>query len=623
MNVRHIYEVEVVNVSVIRKIESPINERLRKRHFMQTAIWIVFGAIVSFGLIFFILSMMEMGRVNHWFGWSWGPKPDGENVVLRALIINAVQLSVLLYRMLFRGYDLVSDRERVRLYVINAFLAGLSWLALLLKYFQGPTIDRISQIVGLIGLIGIPLTIYSFVLMVQLYQKVDDRLRRERKLSEQYYEQLITDQLTGLPNRILFQDHLTQALAEARQYETRLAVLFIDLDRFKYINDTLGHKVGDLLLLQVVERLRSCLRDDEALYRLGGDEFIIVEEHTPDKRQAIDLAENILSLVDKPYMIEGHELFISASIGISWYPEDGEDMETLFKNADMAMYRAKEQGRNNYQVFDVRMNDYAFERLQLEKDLRKALEREEFLVYYQPQIHISTGRIIGMEALVRWQHPQRGMVSPGQFIPLAEETKLIIPIGEWVLRTACAQNKAWQDAGFPHVRVSVNLSAHQFLEPNLAQMVKQVLEETGLAPEFLDLEITESITMNNIDRAIATMHELASLGIQISIDDFGTGYSSLSYLKKFPIHTLKIDQSFVRDIPNDSDDGAIATAIIAMAHSLNLNVIAEGVETADQLEFLGRRGCDEMQGYLVSRPVPAIEFENILNREMQANRIQI
>ncbi|MGB8954143.1 MAG: EAL domain-containing protein, partial [Tumebacillaceae bacterium] len=275
-----------------------------------------------------------------------------------------------------------------------------------------------------------------------------------------------------------------------------------------------------------------------------------------------------------------------------------------------------------YQVFDVRMNDYAFERLQLEKDLRKALEREEFLVYYQPQIHISTGRIIGMEALVRWQHPERGMVSPGQFIPLAEETRLIIPLGEWVLRTACAQNKAWQDAGFPHVRVSVNLSAHQFLEPNLAQMIKQVLDETGLAPKYLDLEITESITMNNIDRAIATMYELANLGIQISIDDFGTGYSSLSYLKKFPIHTLKIDQSFVRDIPNDSDDGAIATAIIAMAHSLNLNVIAEGVETADQLEFLGERGCDEMQGFLISRPVPATDFENLLRHEIQSARSQ-
>ena len=555
---------------------------------MQTTILIVVGAIVSFGWIFFVVYLMETGRENQWFGWSWGPKPDGENILLRALIINAVQLSVLFYRVLLRGYDLVSDRQRARLYMIFAFLVGFSWAALLLKYFQGPTIERVNQIVSLSGIIGIPLTIYTFVLLVQLYLKVEDRLKREKELSEQYYEQLITDQLTGLPNRILFQDHLTAALNEARQNKTRLAVLFIDLDRFKYINDTLGHKVGDLLLMQVVERLISCLRDDEALYRLGGD--------------------------------EGHELFISTSIGISWYPEDGEDMETLYKNADMAMYRAKEQGRNNYQVFDVRMNDYAFERLQLEKDLRKALEREEFLVYYQPQIHIPTGRIIGMEALVRWEHPKRGMVSPGQFIPLAEETRLIIPIGEWVLRTACAQNKAWQDAGFPHVRVSVNLSAHQFLEPHLAQMIKQVLDETGLAPEYLDLEITESITMNNIDRAIATMHELASLGIQMSIDDFGTGYSSLSYLKKFPIHTLKIDRSFVRDIPNDSDDGAIATAIIAMAHSLNLNVIAEGVETADQLEFLGERGCDEMQGYLVSRPVPASEFEHLLHCEIQASR---
>ncbi|MGB8955557.1 MAG: GGDEF domain-containing protein, partial [Tumebacillaceae bacterium] len=307
-----------MKVSEIRKIEFPINERLRKRQFWQATILIVIGAIVSFGLIFAVLYMMEIGRVSQWFGWSWGPKPDGENIALRALIINAVQLSVLFYRTLFRGYDLVTDRERMRLYVIFAYLASLSWAALLLKYFHGPTIDKVNQIVGLIGLTGIPLTIYSIVLLVQLYQKVENRLKREKELSEQYYEQLITDQLTGLPNRILFQEHLTAALQAARQNKTRLAVLFIDLDRFKYINDTLGHKVGDLLLMQVVERLLSCLRDDEALYRLGGDEFIIVEEHTPDKQQAVELAKKILATVDTPYLIEGHELFISTSIGISW-----------------------------------------------------------------------------------------------------------------------------------------------------------------------------------------------------------------------------------------------------------------------------------------------------------------
>ncbi|TSA17050.1 MAG: EAL domain-containing protein [Betaproteobacteria bacterium] len=420
------------------------------------------------------------------------------------------------------------------------------------------------------------------------------------------------DELTGLPNRSMFNQRLSHALAQARRSDNALAVLFIDLDRFKNINDTLGHEAGDAVLKEVALRLQSCLREVDTVGRLGGDEFVVLIEGLPEPLQVAAVAQKILAAVVKSIIIGAQEFNITTSIGISNYPDDSNDMQGLLKNADIAMYRAKAQGKNNYQFYSAQMNVHTIERLALESDLRHALERDEFLLHYQPKVDIASKRITGMEALLRWQRPGLGLVPPMQFIPLAEETGLIVPIGEWVLRTACAQNKAWREQGLPPLRVAVNLSARQFAHENLLHDVARVLRTTGMDASALELEITESMVMHDPERAVELLGKLKAMGIHLSIDDFGTGYSSLSYLKRFPLDSLKIDRSFIRDIPGDADDAAITRAIIAMAQSLRLTVIAEGVELEDQLTFLREHDCDEMQGYHFSKPLPGDEFLTLL-----------
>ena len=435
----------------------------------------------------------------------------------------------------------------------------------------------------------------------------------ERKTHESQLErQANYDTLTGLANRNLFQDRLSQALISSRRNNRGLAVLFIDLDHFKQINDSLGHDAGDLLLTQVATRLTGNVREGDTVARQGGDEFVLILSEIREEDDVPVVAQKILQAMSAPFDINGRELHITCSIGIASYPKDGEDRQTLLKNADAAMYRAKELGRNNAQYYAAEMNLKAMERLVLENGLYHALERNEFLLHYQPQVDLRSGEIAGMEALVRWQHPELGLVSPAMFIPVAEDSGLIVSLGEWVLRTACAQNKAWQLAGFKPISVAVNLSARQFRQPDLAEMVAAILGETGLDPACLELELTESLVMQDVEKTIATLSKLKAMGIKLSIDDFGTGYSSLSYLKRFPIDTLKIDQSFVRDITTDPDDAAIAKTIISMAHDMQLRVIAEGVETEAQKSFLQQRHCDEMQGYLFSRPLPAEMFETLL-----------
>jgi diguanylate cyclase (GGDEF)-like protein/PAS domain S-box-containing protein len=419
------------------------------------------------------------------------------------------------------------------------------------------------------------------------------------------------DPLTDLPNRNLLADRLNQALSRVRWRLRPVAVLFIDLDRFKIVNDTLGHNIGDLLLKAVAERLRSTLRDGDTIARLGGDEFVLILSDLAQPEDAAKVAEKILNAFSRSFDMGGHEFFMTASIGIALYPGDGEDTETLLKNADTAMYRAKEQGRNNFQLYSPAMNAKAAERLAMEAQLRRAVERGELLLHYQPKIDLNGGRIVGMEALLRWRSPSLGMVPPAEFIPLAEETGLIVPIGEWVIRTVAAQMRRWQAAGLPMVPVAVNLSPRQF-QPNLVQTVSRILKEENLNPSFLGLEVTENMVMKQADATVEMLDQLHALGIELSIDDFGTGYSSLGYLKRFRVHALKIDGSFIRDIPADADDAAIVSAMMTLAHSLKLKVVAEAVETKEQLTFLRSLGCDQIQGYLFSKPLPAAEMERML-----------
>ncbi|MHB8172524.1 MAG: EAL domain-containing protein [Thermincolia bacterium] len=445
---------------------------------------------------------------------------------------------------------------------------------------------------------------------VMVFHDVSDK----RNLLKQMIHQAHHDPLTNLPNRILFYDRLNLELAHTQRNKEMLGVMFLDLDRFKVVNDTLGHAMGDELLKGVARRLTKCLRDSDTVSRLGGDEFTILVPGLNNEEDIAKIAHKILKTLQQPWLLGGQEFYITTSIGIALYPNDGEDAGTLLKHADTAMYRAKEQGRNSYQLYTPAMNTKILERLALENNLRHALSRKEFIVFYQPQVNTQIGKIIGMEALVRWQHEDK-LISPSEFIPLAEDTGLIIPIGEWVLYTACAQNKAWQEAGYPPVRITVNLSARQFQQLNLTSSIAEILNETALDPHWLELEITESVAMQDVDLTIKVLNELREMGIHIAIDDFGTGYSSLNYLKRFPIQTLKIDKSFVQDIHTNPDDAAIVSTIIVLAHNLKLKVIAEGVETVEQLYFLKQRQCFEMQGYLFSRPVPAKDFEILLKKQ--------
>jgi len=434
----------------------------------------------------------------------------------------------------------------------------------------------------------------------------------ERRLAQERIQQLAHyDVLTGLPNRVLFNDRLEQAMISAQRNHSKISLLFLDIDRFKQINDTLGHGVGDQLLQSVGQRLLECVREQDTVSRQGGDEFIVVLSDAGAEGAEL-VAEKIMQNITHPYIIEQHDLRITASIGIAVYPDHAQDSESLIKYADVAMYQAKESGRNCYLHFAPAMNASSYERLQLETALRGALERDELRVYYQSQVNLSDGHVVGCEALVRWQHPSLGMIYPEKFIPLAEETGLVVAINYWVLEHAIKQCRAWRDAGFESLTMSVNLSALQFRQHNLLQQIRDLLQKYAVPASALDLELTEGILMQGVERTLATLHELSAMGVIISIDDFGTGYSSLSYLKRFPIQQMKIDQSFVRDVTTDASDATMVRTIILMAHSLRLQVIAEGVETQEQVVFLRQCGCEYAQGYYFSRPVPAPEFEKQL-----------
>ncbi|MEW6635419.1 MAG: EAL domain-containing protein [Actinomycetota bacterium] len=436
----------------------------------------------------------------------------------------------------------------------------------------------------------------------------------ERKRAEQRMAYLAQyDHLTGLANRALFQDRLEQALARAGRSSGRVALMFVDLDRFKVINDTFGHMGGDELLREVAARIRGRLRESDTVARLGGDEFAIILENLAEAHDAAQVARDLLEIISEPVSVGGHEVSMTASIGIAVHPPSG--LEDILMDADTAMYRAKERGRNHYEFYTEEMNVRAFERLTLENGLRQAQRRGEFLLHYQPQVDLRTGYVVGVEALLRWQHPQMGLVPPGRFIPLLEETGMISDVGRWVIEAACRQAKVWSEQGLPALRVAVNLSARQFgRHQDLPGLVAGALAKTGLEPALLELEVTESLLMEDIEATSRLLRELKHHveGVRVSIDDFGTGYSSLYYLKSLPIDVLKIDRSFVRDVPVDPDDAAITAAVIGLAHNLRLEVVAEGVETAEQLSFLRERDCDLAQGYHLSAPLPAEEVVRLL-----------
>lgn len=439
------------------------------------------------------------------------------------------------------------------------------------------------------------------------------------KTTEQRLEHLAHhDPLTNLPNRLLFQLRLEHAIKQASRNHANLALLFIDLDHFKEVNDSLGHAVGDKLLQSAATLLLDVVRQDDTVARLGGDEFLVLMERIDEPQDAAIVAVKLIEKLQKPFVIDGHELFVTGSIGISIYPEQGEDVDTLIKNADAAMYRTKELGRNGFQFFSDSLTEIAQARQVLQTSLRHALERNEFRLHYQPQVALGSYQIVGMEALIRWDHPETGMVPPNQFIPFAEETGLIEPIGQWVLLEACRQAVTWQASGLPPVMMSINLSAIQLEQTDIVSLVADTLAETGLDPKYLELEITESLLMKHAEQTIGTLKALKALGVTIAIDDFGTGYSSLSYLKRFPVDKLKIDRVFICDLPEDQDDIAITRAIIALGRSLHLTLIAEGVEEPAQYQFLLDEGCDQLQGYLYSPPVPAKDMEILLSEHKAA-----
>ncbi len=439
---------------------------------------------------------------------------------------------------------------------------------------------------------------------VLVFHNVSEKRELLRQLSHQAHH----DALTNLPNRQLFKERVQQAILHARRQKEQVAVFFIDIDTFKLVNDTLGHTAGDSLLCQLGERFQATLRQEDTVARQGGDEFLILLPKLPSDQLAAQVAQKLLDALNLPFPLLKQEVYLTASIGIALYPVDGEEPEMLIQHADMAMYQVKAEGRNHYNFYTSTLNTRLAERLALQNEMRRALERNEFILYYQPQYRLSDGHFSGMEALVRWRHPERGFLPPGKFISIAEDSGLILPLGEWVLRTACAQNKLWQDMGYPPVRVAVNLSARQFRQKNLVQQIATILEETKLDPQWLELEITESLSMENVRASIKILQKLKSMGIHISIDDFGTGFSSLSYLSRFSVNTLKIDQSFVSKLNEQLDGQAIVLSIIQLAQNLGLNVIAEGVETQAQLEYLRTMGCDEVQGFLLAKPVPVEEL---------------
>jgi len=616
--IRMSYAIDTTLLSLLVAIGvSAFALRIVTRPTVRTLHFLVGGVLMGIG----ICGMHYMGM----HAMRMDPAIHYDTAGLLASIAIAVVASIAALWLAFTlrtGHNLVAHAKK-------AGAAAIMGLAVIAMHYTGMEAARfdaasicmvkggvdgnwLAALVGLASLSLLSITLLLSVVDSRLASRTAGLVNSLSNANRKLHHMALHDSLTRLPNRSLLEDRICQAIASSERSGKGFAVMFLDLDRFKTINDSLGHHYGDKLLQGVADRLSQALRAEDTVARLGGDEFVVLLVDVATPTVAANVAQKLLDRLALPIAVEGQEQIVSVSIGISLYPEDGTQLRDLMSNADSAMYHAKKMGRANFQFFTPQMNAAAGARLALERDLRRALDQGEFELHYQPKVDVASGAVHAMEALVRWRSPERGLVPPNDFIPLAEDIGLIIPLGAWVLREACRQNCAWQRAGLPPLRVAVNLSAYQFAQSNLPDFVAGVLAETGMAASCLELEVTESVVMHNPAEAALILERLHAQGIHISVDDFGTGYSSLSYLKQFRLDTLKIDRSFVRHISSDADDAAIVRSVIALAHSLRLRVIAEGVETDEQLAYLRHLGCDQYQGYLSSKPLPAAEFEAMM-----------
>lgn len=554
--------------------------------------------ITSTLVVLCIVQLLELARTSEFLGLPWGEKPNNEVIMLRAISMSFINMCSIY------SYDFLKECEskkvKIRMVATSWYIIIISWLALVINYFNVDDFVPIENIITIIGMTNISLAMYWLYFFAYIYSTVKIRLENEKKLSREFLRQAVTDNLTGLRNRTAFVKDLHETLETCNMEEQSLSVLFLDLDRFKYVNDTFGHSVGDLVLIRVAEMLRALANKDRIIYRLGGDEFTIINMKS---KEDIFLSETIIKSFEKPLRIDNKEIYTTASIGIARYPEAGNDVDTLTRNADSAMYMAKEQGKNRFWIYTKSVNHNKLGLLELENDLRKAISEEQFFLNFQPIIDIKQQTVSSFEVLIRWKHPTKGIIPPGVFIPLAEETGLIVPIGEWVLKNACLKYNEWIKPQHKDIKLAVNLSARQIQQNKLVNSLEDILVKTNFEPKNLELEVTESSIMKNLEESIERLRLLRDESISIIVDDFGIEYSSLNYLKLLPINTLKIDKSFVDGILKNRSDRSIIKAMIEIGHSLDITVIAEGVENKEQYEYLKILGCDRIQGYYFSKPV--------------------
>ncbi|EQB87573.1 diguanylate cyclase (GGDEF)-like protein [Clostridium punense] len=564
--------------------------------------------LISMALVFATAYFLELARDGQVFGLGWGEKPEDELIILRCVSINFINMcSVFSYHFIEES----NGKVRLRIVLINWLVSVASWMALIFSYFQVSNFPAMEKVINLIGVSSIMLSIYWLYFFSYLFSTVKQRLENEKTLAKEFLRQAITDKLTGLKNRTAFGEDLEKALELCRKNNKVLSVIFFDLDRFKYINDAFGHNTGDELLKKVADLLGKYEDEHRQIYRLGGDEFTII---TFDSQEDVTLSESIIKNFKAPINIEGREIYITTSIGIARYPEAGEDVEILTRNADSAMYVAKEQGKNRCCIYNRNMHHKLSKRLELENNIRRAISEEEFFLNFQPIVNMVDNSITSFEVFIRWNHPDKGIVMPGAFIPLAEETGLIVPIGEWVLKNACAEfKKSIKNLG-KKIKLAVNLSAAQLQQRGIVDTIKEILEETNFNPMDLELEVTESSIMINPEESIRKLRMLRDKGISIIIDDFGIEYSSLNYLKHLPYNTLKIDKCFISDIISNKADASITEAIIQLGHNLGVTVVAEGVETKEQYEMLKVLGCDRIQGYYFSKPVNVDNLSELFHK---------